>query len=348
ARPGELVAQPDGTDDATPSDDAAPAPVDPILWARALRAAGRVSGTYDAARRLIPLLTEAAEIARELGEPALEGHLRLHLAQGHGYDGDLAAALAHVARLDEIAADLGNPYVPLAVESLRGLAAMVEGDHAQARARLAHVAEALEALDAPSDAARIGRNLGVALRAAGQLDEALEALDRAERLALRARARGLLATIRTDIADVQAVRGRAEPDVLRSALDAVLAVGNLRGAGVLRTRLGQLQGDPATVAVGVLELLDADQMWAAVSLAGLLELLPADHPLHEHGPAAVRTLSEGWGIPLDVEAHAVLERYRESAPAPLPDGWEGTLRAALRAVAQDTSGGQGALDAQST
>lgn len=347
-RPGEVTAGPGwtvgdargsaGGRDRPARELDAPVPVDPALWARALRAAGRVSGTYDAARRLLPLLTEAAEIARQLGALALEGHLRLHAAQGHAYDGDLPAAMAHAARLEEIAGSLGNPFVPLAVESVHAMAAMMEGDHVGSHARLRFVAEQLEALDAPGDAARISRNLGVALRASGHLDEALEALDRAERLAARARARGLLATIRTDIADVQAMRGRADPAVLLSALDSLLAVGNLRGVGILRTRLGQLEGDPATVAIGALELLDADQMWAAVALATLLELLPRDHPLHAHGPAAVRALSQGWGIPLDVASRGVLERYRTGDTPPPPTGWEQDLRAALRRVAQSPPG----------
>lgn len=354
ARPGEPTA-PIGWshgDPLEPAIDAAPAtaggdgeavgddrvPVERRLWAHAVRAAGRLSGTYDGARRLVAPLTEAAEIARELDDLALETFLRLHLAHAHGYEGDRAAERAAVARLVEIAEALDNPFVPLAVESLHGLAAMVAGDHERAHDRLRFVAEQLEALDAPSDAARLGRNLAVSLRAAGHLDEALEALDRAERLALRAKARGLLATIRTDIADLQALRGRVDPEMMHSALEAVLVVGNLRAAGILRTRLGQLERDPAAVAAGTLDLLDADQRWAAVSLATLLALLPADHPLQAQGPGAVQVLGEGWGVPLDAAASALLEPYRDGPPAPLPERWEDELRAALRRVVAQGAG----------
>ncbi|MFP5257246.1 MAG: hypothetical protein ACLGI8_15505, partial [Acidimicrobiia bacterium] len=283
-------------------------------------------------------LSEAAELARADGELLLEGHLRLHLAHGHGYDGDLSSAYAHLWRLAEIAEALDEPYVHVAVLTLEGLGALVEGDHGRALEQLRRGSERLEELGAPSDAARIARNLGLALRASGQIDEALQALDRAERLALRGRARGTLATIRTEIVDLQALKGEADPDVLLAALDAVVAVGNLRAIGVLRTRLGELERDPATVAVGVLELLDADRRWAAASLATLLGMLPTGHPLHERGPAAVRELAQGWGIPLDAAAEAVVAPYRQGTDA-LPDGWEPELRAELRRLAAPQSQG---------
>src|SRR5690606_1246071 len=110
--------------------------------------------------------------------------------------------------------------------------------------------------------------------AVGEVHAALDRLRVAEHLALEARARGTLATIRTDIADLQTQLGvDGAADALDAALAAVLAVGNVRAAGLIRTRLGSVHGDPATTALGTLDLLHSDRKWAAASLATLLSQL---------------------------------------------------------------------------
>lgn len=324
-----------GATEPVPADDLdadAAVPVDPVLWARAVRAWGAVTATYEGARRLMEDLDEAARIAADAGDLALEGHLQLHLANARGYDGDLPRARKHFDRLREIVAELDSPYVRAGTDGLGALSRLVLGDPAGARDGLEAAAERLEQLGALSDAARTRRNLALACRAAGDVEAALAALEHAERLALRAKARGTLATIRTDLADLQVQQGQTGSEVLRSALDAVLAVGNTRAAGLLRTRLGVAEDDPATVALGVLDLWDTDQRWAAPSLATLLGMLPADHELHEHGPAAVAELLQGWGTPLDAREAAIAEPFAD-APAPATGDWEELVRSALTHLA---------------
>src|SRR5690606_5104547 len=111
-------------------------------------------------------------------------------------------------------------------------------DPAGAQLILVGTAEQLEQLEAWSDAARIHRSASLAYRATGDIDTALDRLWLAEHFALEGRARGTLATVRTDLADLQTQLGVAgAPDALEAALSAVLAVGNVRAAGLIRTRL---------------------------------------------------------------------------------------------------------------
>jgi tetratricopeptide (TPR) repeat protein len=301
--------------------DAATVPVDPIDWARGVRAWAQVVATYEGARRLREDLEDAVLFAAAAGQPELEAYLHHQLANAHGYGGDLAQAGRHLRRVAELAAELDSAYVTAGARALQGMGRLLGGDAAGARATLVAVAEDLERLGALSDAARVRRNLAVACRADGDLPAAVDALQHAERLAAAAGARGTLATIRTDLADLQVQQGTAGRDVLESALEAVLAVGNTRAAGLLRTRLGALTQEPATVALGVLDLIGTDQAWAGAALATLLELVPAHHRLHDHGPAVVDTLRAGWGTPLDATAAALVAPHQGRA-AEAPDDWE--------------------------
>ena len=182
---------------------AASADLDPLTRAGAVRAWAAVTGTYDGVRRLIPELEDAAETARDAGDALLEGHLRFQLANAHGYAGHTSEAVQAAARLRELARVIDSEYVDLGVQSLDGAGRLMAGDHEGSRRTLDRTAERLEVLGALSDAARIHRLSSLASRAAGDLDAAIESLRDAERLASAAMARGTLATVRSDLADVR-------------------------------------------------------------------------------------------------------------------------------------------------
>jgi hypothetical protein len=310
--------------------------LDPLQRARAVRAWGAVIGTYDGNRRLAEHLLESVEVAREAGDLPLEGHLRLHLANALGYDGKLEAAFEQVRRLDELARISGSEYVQIGADSLKGMGQLLTGDAAGARRRLADLALRLEGFGALGDAARLHRSTSLACRTDGDPAAALAELERAEGLALEAHARGTLATVRTDLADLRVQTGDAGAvEALDSALDAVLAVGNLRAAGIIRSRLGQLHQDPATIALGALDLWHTDRRWAAASLATLVAALPGSHPLHRLAAAAIAGLAEDWGTPLDARgAEAVAPHLAAASKAGAPpEGWQDEVHGHLRTLA---------------
>src|SRR5699024_1037818 len=106
------------------------------------------------------------------------------------------------------------------------------------------VADRLDALAAPSDAARTLRVAGLAWRTAGRPDAALADLEAAEARARHSGARGTLATIRAEIVELRRERGDLDPQKLRDARTSVLAVGNLRAAGLLGRLIGNAERDP--------------------------------------------------------------------------------------------------------
>ena len=134
-------------------------------------------------RRLIPELEVAAETARVGGDALLEGHLRLQLANAHGYAGNTSKAVQAGARLRELAHVVDSEYVDLGVKSLDGAGQLMAGDYEGSRCTLDRAAERLEVLGALSDAARIHRMSSLASRASGELDVAIGSLRHAERLA---------------------------------------------------------------------------------------------------------------------------------------------------------------------
>jgi hypothetical protein len=295
--------------------------LDPLQRARAVRAWGAVIGTYDGNRRLADHLAESAEVAREAGDLPLEGHLRLHLANAFGYDGKLEAAFEQVRRLDELARTSGSEYVQIGADSLKGMGQLLTGDAGGARRRLADLALRLEGFGALGDAARLHRSTSLACRTDGDPAAALAELERAEGLALEAHARGTLATVRTDLADLRFQTGDAgAAESLASALDSVLAVGNLRAAGIIRTRLGQLHQDAGTIARGTLDLWHTDRRWAAAALATLVDALPPSHALHGLAAPAIATLAEDWGTPLDAREEEVVAVHVARATKPASAG----------------------------
>jgi hypothetical protein len=307
--------------------------LDELTRAAAVRAWARVSGTYDGARRLITELHRSAETAVEADEPLLEAHLRLQLANAHGYAGEMREAVEQAKRLRALARRLASDYVDLGVQSLDGVGRLVSGDHEGSRRVLDATAEQLEVIGALSDAARMRRMSSLASRAGGDLGAALRSLHDAERLATAGLARGTLATVRSDLADLQVhVGAPAAGAALEAALDAALAVGNLRAAGLLRTRLGTFHADAATVARGTLDLWFADRRWAAASLVQLTGLVEPGHELRRAAAWAVPAMAGEWGTPLDAEATGLVAAYLAGEATP-PDEWEPALYALLEHLA---------------
>ena len=101
--------------------------------------------------------------------------------------------------------------------------------------------------------------------------------------------------MRSDLAEVQLQVGDpAAGAALEAALDASLAVGNLRAAGLVRVRLGVLHGDAPTIARGTLDLWFADRRRAAAALVQLAARLDGDHELR-CGPRVGRP-GDGGGV----------------------------------------------------
>lgn len=315
-----------------PADHEARVPVRPALWAAAIWAAGTLAGTYHGTRVITAELAQAVAIAAATGEVALEGFLCLQLANARGYEGDLDAADRILDRTHAVARQLGSEYMGFGASAVGALGKMRRGDIAGARQDLSHSATGLEELGALGDATRARWALSLVCRADDDVPAALDALVHAERLALEAGSRGDLAMVRTDIADLRAKQGELVDEALHRALEAVLAVGNLRSAGIVRTRLGALRGDPSTIALGTLDLWHTDGRWAAASLATLLSILDPDHPLQALGPAAVTHLADGWGTPLEPGELELVAAHRARARE-VSDGWELEVVGLLSALA---------------
>jgi hypothetical protein len=275
----------------------------------------------------------AAATARKAGEEKLEAQLRLHLANAYGYGGHPAEALEQVDRLRELARALRSDYVDIGVRSLEAGGRYLIGDHAAAHRIFGELAVRLEALGAFSDAARLHRMSSLASRGSGDLRSAHAALQEAERLATAGRARGTLATVRGDLAEVLLEIGDpSADDALEAALDAALVVGNLRAAGITRARLGRLRNDPAGVAHGALDLWFADRRRAAVAVVRLADLLDPGHELRRALPWAIPAMVTSWGTPLDDEQSSAVAPFL-AQPEPPPHGWEDDIHDLLRDVA---------------
>lgn len=313
-------------------------PIDPRTWAWGAWAAGHVAATFEGTRREHDRMAVALRVAVDAGDDMLEGQLRYRLAIGSGYGGDLAAALEHLDQLHQLEV-MEAPYPQLMVSHLEGLASMVTGDAARAAEQLRATAERCEALGAPADAARCWRVYAHALRTLGDLDGARQALETAETRALEGRSRGTLATIRTDLVDFRMRAGDVDRSLLLDALAAVVTVGNLRAAGLLRLHLGAISGDPGPIAEGALDLLESDRIWAAYAVARLVERLPRRHPLRSRAPGLVARLRAQWGSPLGVEEAALVDALADPAAAPQGEAWEDELRDALRDVVRDAATG---------
>lgn len=322
----------------TPLDDetAAGVPVDPIDWAGAVWAKALVAPTFAASSQDYAVRVQAAEVVRGV-VPAMEAQLQFLLTLGAGYRGDGAGADRHLRRFRELAEELDSDYGRMMAAQVDALGRFAAGDAGAAASLLASTADRALAIGAVADAARIRRLGAMARRTAGDPEGALVELRRAEDLASEAGSVGSLATIRTDIVDLGHRRGDLDRATVVRALDAVVGVGNLRSAGMIRLRLGTLDDDPATIATAALDLLESDRAWASVAIAELLERLPRVSPLRRIGPTAVRLLGEDGGSPLGDEERAIIARV--TADTPMPEGPaadvldDHDLRSELRTIA---------------
>jgi hypothetical protein len=293
---------------------------DPFDRARARCVQAFVGSTFDSARRLVPALLEAATVARDAGDLRLEAVLQMHLANGVGYAGQMDDAAAHLARLHELAHVTASEYLELGALMVESTMLLVLGDAAEARQELIDVARALEAFGAPSNAAQIYRLASAGARKLGLVDAALVDLERAEELAGEGLARGTLAMIRADIADLRFQQDPASSlPALTVALEAALGIGNLRAAGILRTRIGGVTSDAIVTAQGTLDLWPVDPRWAAASLARLLDRLPPAHPIQRLAPPVIARLAGSWGAPLDAREAEVVARHAQPGPSEVGD-----------------------------
>lgn len=310
-------------------------PVAPLLWASAVRARIATVATYAAMHADRDRLGVAADIARDHDAGPLEAHLVFRLAVGAGYGGDLATARDGLERLRTIAEAHDNDYARALADQVGALDRLVSGRPDEAAVALEGVADRLDALAAPSDAARTLRVAGLAWRTAGRPDAALADLEAAEARARHSGARGTLATIRAEIVELRRERGDLDPQKLRDARTSVLAVGNLRAAGLLGRLIGNAERDPVMLAGATLELLQSDRIWASVALADLTGLLAVNHPLVREAPRLVAGLRRQWGSPLGVDEAARVDAFGPVSPGDGPD-WsemvEGDLRGWLRGI----------------
>lgn len=283
-------------------------PVDPLVWAHAVRALGITAATYAALREHHALMARAAAVASDHRAGPLEAHLVFQMTLGAGYGGDMAAATAHLERLHRLAAQLDNEYLRVMIGHLDGLAALVAGDVARAATHCGQTADRLVAMSALADAARVLRTAGLAWAAVDAFDDATAAFKAAEALAVESGSQGTLATIRSDIVELRHRRGDLDRSAVERALESVVAVGNLRAAGVLQMRLGVIDRDPAVLANAVLDLLVTDPARAAVGLAELVAVLPSRHPVQAVAPELAARLREEWGSPLSVTEAAQVDR----------------------------------------
>ena len=317
------------------SSDPEVAPVEPIDWAGAVWAKAIVSATYAASRSDYDLMAVAAEIASD-ADRALEAHLQFLLTLGAGYGGDVARSGVHLARLRELVEVLDSDYGRVMVAQIDALSLLVAGDAAAAGRALGAVGQRAESIGAIADAARMHRLGGLARRTAGDSTGALRCLQTAESLALEAGSVGTIATIRTDIVDLRHQEGDLDRDTIAEALDAVLGIGNLRAAGLLRLRLGVLDDEPSVIAAAALDLLESDRVWSAVALAELVTRLPRAHRLRRVAPAAALQLRQQWGSPLGAVEAASVERLGARASA-RPTPWTPDLEQDLRCLLQATA-----------
>jgi hypothetical protein len=308
----------------------------PLAQAHAVLAEAHVVGVYDGLRRLLPELRTAIATTEAEGDQALEAHLRVHAAGACGYGGAVGEAQEHSRRLTALARAIDTDLVLAAAESIEAGLALAAGDYAGAAATYERLARCLTGIGALSDAARMHRLTSVARRPLGDLAGAAAALETGEHLAVAAHSRGTLSVIRSDLADVRLQQGSSDAErAVAVALETSLSVGNLRAVGTMRTRLGVLHEDPATVARASLELWPIDSKRAGAAIAHLLKMLRADHPLQATGPTAIVQLEGRWGSILDPHETQIVRPYLEGTPRSAPPGWEERTLDQLRTVAHD-------------
>ena len=310
------------------ADAEAHGPLEPGRRAEVVLHIVTVAGTYEIASRMVDELDRAAADALAVGRPEVATALRVHQANGLGYAGRIHEAAAALAAARQAADASSSPTIRLYPDVTEALGYVVAGQPLQAWKELAALAERCASLGAHSDAARVGRLGAIAARAAGALAGALAQAEIAEEQAIIGLARGTLAVVRSEIADIRFSLdpGAAGPS-LEASLESALAAGQLRTVGVCRLRLGLLAGDLPAIAGAAVELLTVDGRWAGLGLAHVLGRLEESHPLSTLIPSAI-TVLEGWGSPLGADDTALVRAAASDAAAP-PEGWESYLVGAL-------------------
>jgi hypothetical protein len=304
--------------------------VDEALRPRAVYEIVNVAGTYEVASRWADRVGVMASEALANGQPELATAMRALEANGLGYAGRVAEAWAAVEQAKVAAAASTSPTVHLFVDTLRASSHLLGGDPYRARTELSEVALHATELGAYSDAARLRRLASIAARTAGDLHLALTEAEIGEEQAQTSLARGTLAIIRGEIADLRFVLDPPSAlPALRTALATASVAGQLRMSGVCRLRLGLLEDDREAVAAAAADLLAVDARWAALALSHVLDTLPARHPLARLIPQGIGSLT--WGTPLSAGDQARVDAI--GAPSgPAPDGWQDAVVAELLAV----------------
>jgi hypothetical protein len=304
--------------------------VEPAVRARAVFYIVTVAGTYEVASRWVDELHAMAEVALRAGQPELATAMRMQEANGLGYAGRTAEAWAAIRGVEEAAAASSSPTVHFYVESILAASHLIGGDPLRAWRELGAVARQAAELGAHSDAARLRRLASIAARTAGDLPLALAEAEIGEEQALTGLARGTLAIVRGEIADLRFVLDPASaPPALRTALATASGAGQLRMAGVCRLRLGLLEDDRAAVSAAAVDLLAVDARWSALALSHLVEGRPATDPFRQLVVRGIGSLT--WGMPLSADDQRRVEALG-GPPGPAPDGWKEILVAELLGI----------------
>jgi hypothetical protein len=302
-------------------------PVEPAVRARAVYYIVTVAGTYEVASRWVDELDRMAGVSLDAGLPELATAMRVSQANGLGYAGRIGEAWHAVQQARAASAASASPTVHLWVNTILASSQLIGGDPVRARHELAAISEEAVSFGGWSDSARIRRLASIAARTAGDLPGALADAELAEELASKGLARGTLAIVRGEIADLRFTLDPASaPPAIRSALATASSAGQLRMAGVCRFRLGLLEKDCAAVAEAAADLLAVDARWAALALTHLVERRPDGDPLRELVKVGVGSLT--WGMPLSADDQRRVDTLAEGSGAP-PRGWSDELRAAL-------------------
>jgi hypothetical protein len=306
------------------------APLDPGERAQVVLAIVTVGGTFEMAARWAGELRAAAVGAEAAGLLDVATALRVREANGLGYAGDVQGASVAVQAARSLADRCDSPFPGLYVDALQALGKMVDGRAAEACDDLAALGAVATAHGGFSEAARSHRLASMAARAVGDLPRALAQAEIAEERAIYSRARGTLAVVRGEIAELRYVLDPASArPALVAALESGSAAGELRLAGVSRLRLGLLEADRSMLAAAAIELLAIDGRWAALALVHLHQQVAARHPLRRLVPSVIGRLD--WGAPLSPADQELVAAVR-CDDVPPPDAWEDALVALLAAV----------------
>jgi hypothetical protein len=311
--------------------EATAGPVDPAYRAEVVLYIVTVAGTYEVAFRRVDELGRAGHDALDAGRPDIATGLFVQQANGLGYGGRFEEASAALAAARRAAVISGSTTLKLFPEVTLSVGKMIAGQAREACAELAAAAAICAELGAHSDAARVGRLAAMAGRRAGDLTAAMTQAEIAEEQATIGLARGTLAVVRAELADLLFnLDPSSAREAVASSFESAVATGQLRTIGICRLRLGLLDDDLDAIAAATVELLAVDGRWAALGLAHVLPRLPAGHELRPRIPGAMRS-ANSWGAPLGADDEELVRSIVGDAER-LPDGWEPSVVEALLAL----------------